>query len=625
MGYTQKILIVDLTKNTVEEKILEEDFLRLYPGGQTLGAKLMYDMMPKGTSWDAPESVIAFMAGVMNGTGAFMSCRYTVVSKSPVYNGYNDANAGGNFGPTLRKAGVMGVVVKGKASTPVYIYVHDGTAEIKSAEKYWGKTTTLEFEKQVEEDLNNEYKKEIPFKICAASCGRAGENKSFMAAVMNDGHRAAGRGGSGAVMGAKNLKAIVASGNAQVEVTNKDEILAINKEIIDWQQNGPVKPVVYGFSNWGTGVSYESAAMVGDLGIKNWHGSHKDISEQDLANASAGEMDKTMKKKKFACNACPVGCGAIYEIHEKELDTDDAGRPEYETAGSFGSNLLCGDAYTVNYCNHMCNEYGLDTISAGGTIAWAMDCYEAGLLKKEDLDGIELTWGNAEAIQAIMKKMALCEGVGKILVNGSVFAANYFGVGQEQRNDAGGIELPQHDPRYIPGLARTYKFDPAPGRHVKGGVGPTIGDREDEYKYNPDAFKDDDVFGTQLCEFKTMCGFCEFSGFGFKPEMVLNLFNIATGFKFDEKDFKKMGLRSFMLRQGFNLREGLKRKDTFIAPRFLGDPDMEGPLKDKTYDVEKMGDNFYEGIGCNKEGVPYKATLEEIGGLECLINDTIFA
>lgn len=601
--YKNKILIVDLSTKEIEERVIDDETLKLFPGGMALGARLLYELMPVNTDVFAPESVIGFVCGALNASGAFMSCRYTVVSKSPVTNGFNDASSGGTFGPDLRKAGFDGVFVKGISNEPVYILIDDGKVEIKDATKYWGTTTTTSLEKALKEELGKN--------ITAASIGMAGEKLSYMAAIMNNGHRAAGRGGSGAVMGSKKLKAVVVTGGKMPEVENKEEVININKEVIEWH-NGPVKEVADAFKAHGTGASYPDSANNGDLGIKNWFGAASDLTKEDINNIWAVEMDKKYKQKKFACFACPIGCGAIYKVNDEEM-----GRPEYETVGAFGSNLLNGDCVSVNICNHFCNEYGVDTISAGNTIGWAMSCYEAGLLSKDDLDGLELTWGNSEAINKLTEKMCKMEGVGAILGNGSVYASKHFGVGEEFRNDAGGIELPYHDARFAPPLARTYKFDPTPGRHVKGGVGPLSGGREPEYKNNPDVFAKDDIDGTKLYEAKVSLGCCQFTDFGYLPDADLRYYNAACGLNVSMEEYINIGFRSFMIRHLFNIRDGWTRKDTHIASRMVGNPPLEyGPLKGITVDVEKMGDNFYKGMGCDENGIPLKETLEKIGGLE---------
>ena len=610
-GFIGKMLFVDLTTGETEVRELTEELVKAYPGGAALGAKILYEEMAPNTDVFAPESMFGFVCGALNGTGALMSCRYTVVSKSPVTNGWNDANAGGGFGPMLRQSGFDAVFVKGIAPKPVYILIDDGKVEIRDASAYWGKTTTLEFERAIAPEIGK--------KFSAASISVAGEQKHHLAAVMNDGHRAAARGGPGAVMGSKNLKALVVCGTHKVSVANKEALLGVNKTVVDWQKNGPVKDVVSAFYEWGTGAAYESSIYTGDAGMKNWLGCDEDCSEDVKVNPSAQAMDVRFKKKKYACFNCSVGCGAIYDLTREGYDQDDAGRPEYETTGSFGCLLLNGDSLCINKCNTLCNEYGLDTISVGGTIAWAMECYEKGILTKEDLDGIELTWGNSDAILAITEKMAKSEGCGAILANGSAYAAKVFGKGEECLVLAGGIEFPQHDSRYGPSLARTYKFDPTPGRHVKGGTGATVGARPAEYKHNPDAFLEDDVRGTYETELRSACGYCIFTDFGFAPDVMRAYWNASTGYDYSTEEFLQTGRRSFLIRQAFNQREGFRREDATMSGRMLGIPPLEkGPLAGVTMDVEKMGDNFFRALGCDMHGVPTRETLEELGMFEVM-------
>ena len=612
--YIGKILFVNLSTGETEVRPLSEETVRAFPGGAALGAKILYDEMPANTPVFAEESIVGFVCGALNGSGALMSCRYTVVSKSPVTNGWNDANSGGTFGPKLREAGYDAVFVKGKAEKPVYIYIENGNVEIRSAEKYWMKTTTVQFEKAVEEELGK--------KITAASISIGGEKLHHMAAVMNDGHRAAGRGGSGAVMGSKNLKAVVVCGNEKTVPYDRSSVLALNKEAVDWQMNGPVKPVGEMFRNQGTNGAYESSIYTGDIGIKNWSGSHFDCNEAVTKEPSAQEMDKRFKTRKYACHLCSVGCGAIYDLTREGYNDAHAGRPEYETAGEFGSLLLNSDAMSVNICNTLCNEYGFDTISVGGTVAWAMECYDKGILSKEELDGIELNWGASDAIVKITEKICKSEGVGEILANGSAYAARHFGKGHECLVVAGDIEIPQHDARYGPSLARTYKFDPTPGRHVKGGCGGTVGARPDEFKHNPSALLAEDVQGTIDTEMRSACGYCIFTDWAYRPGMLLDYLNAASSFNFDQEEFNRTGLRSFMIRHAFNLREGFRRKDTSISDRMIGVPPLkEGPLAGIVVKVEEMGDNFFNAIGCDMDSVPYKETLEKLGSMEKVIAD----
>ena len=612
-GYAGKLLFVDLSDKTYTIETLSEEDARNFVGGPSLGAKVLFDRMPAHTPPFAKESMIGFVAGPMNGCAALMGGRYTVVSKSPVTGGWNDANSGGNFGPQLKRAGFDGVFVSGISDEPVYIFIDSGNVEIRPAGHLWGLTTVA-----TENALRKENEGK---KIGAALIGPAGEQMSYIACVMNDSHRAAGRGGSGAVMGSKKLKALVVSGNLPIEVADRPALLELNKETTKWDKEGPIAPIFSFTSQFGTGGSYESCIEIGDASVKNWLGSALDMTDEQKHAVSAQAMDELFKKKKFACNACPLGCGAIYDVLESKYDLHDTGRPEYETSGMFGSMLLNDDPISVNECNFLCNEYGFDTISAGGTIAWLMEAYNNGIFSQEELDGIDLKWGNSEAIVAIMEKLCANEGIGHLLFNGSREAARTAGKGFECLVEAGGIELPQHDSRFSTGLARTYKYDPTPGRHVKGGLGPGYGNQPPEIKFDYSNTGERDLAGVINQEILNAAGFCQFSDFGLPPKQKLKYLNAVCGFGYSEEEGETLGKRLFAMRQAFNLREGFRRADATLAPRMEGRPPLtEGPLAGVTVDTEQMADNFYKALDWDvKTAMIPKEILEEYGGMESVI------
>ncbi|MDR0916974.1 MAG: hypothetical protein LBN02_07285 [Oscillospiraceae bacterium] len=616
IGYAGKMLFVDLTDKTYEVRELTEELAKNYIGGPALGAKILYDEMPANTPVFAPESMLGFVSGPTNGTGPLMGGRYTVVSKSPVTGGWNDANSGGEFGPKLRRSGYDAVFFKGISDTPVYLFIDNGEVSFRDASAVWGKTT-IETENAIRAELGDP-------KVGIALIGPGGERMSNMACIMNDTHRAAGRGGTGAVMGSKRLKALVVRGDLKIEVADRPAIVALNKAVVEWEK-GPVAAVVAVMGAHGTGNGYEDSILVGDAGIKNWGGWSGDLTEEQIEMVTSQAMDKLYKKKKFACNACPVGCGAIYEIKDGPWQLEDTGRPEYETEGNFGSMVLSGDAQSVNYCNFLCNEYGYDTISLGATVAWLMECYNEGLFTLDEMGGIDLTWGDGHAVVAISE--AICRAdteMGRALNLASRGAAEYWDRGYEYLVTASGIEFPQHDARRAPGLARTYQYDPTPGRHVKGGLGfLDHGAEPPEQKYS---FKDTgerdvaDVIGLEIIN---AGGYCQLSTFGLPPGSRIQLINAVTGFGYDEDGERRLGLRSYTMRHAFNLREGMRRSDFTISDRMVGKPPLEnGPLAGVTIDNEQLGDNFFNELGWDLETLfPPRAFLEEVGGLEPVIAD----
>jgi len=618
-GFTGKYAIIDLTAQTYEIRNFDEKTLKDFVGGPSLGAKILYDEMPANTPWDAPESMVGFVTSPTNGNGPLVGGRYTVVSKSPVTNMWNDANSGGHFGPKLRKAGLDAVFVKGISTKPVYVFVDNGKVSFHDASHLWGKTTEAT-EHAIMEELDDK-------NVGIALIGPAGETLSPIAAVMNDTHRAAGRGGSGAVMGSKNFKALVCRGNNKTEVADRAEIVKLNKEVAEWSKNGPLaETAIYLFDNWGTGGITAGSILSGDASVKNWGGVPSDLTEEQINAVTSQVMDKKYKVKKYNCNNCSLGCGAMYEIKDGKYPLKETARPEYETNTMFGSGLGGGDAELVNWCNFLCNEYGYDTISFGGTVAWIIECFENGLFTLEETGGLELKWGNSDAIGALSEQM--CQGtteMGRVLAKGAYAAAKHYNRGMEYVMHASGIEIPQHDPRLSPGLARTYKYEPTPGRHVKGGQGFTAAAHfPPEIKFNFDSPDNAtrDIEGVVDTELTNMGGFCLF-GVPFPPGHKTKVLTALTGVEFDEEHTRKVSLRSYTMRHAFNLREGIKREDHTIAGRVIGDPPMkDGPHKGVTIDGEKLADLFFKAMDWDlKTLVPTKAALEEIGGLENVISE----
>ena len=612
-GYAGKLLFVNLSTEEIQEEELSQELTEQFLGGYGIGAKILYDRMPKGADPLGPDSYIGFMTGMTNDTKTLFGGRYMLVHKSPVTGGWNDANSGGHFGPELKKAGYDGLFVYGKSEKPVYLYIHDGEAEIRSAEDLWGKTT-----KETLEILKEKTGEE---KVRAAIIGTAGENQSYLACPINDGHRAPGRGGGGAVMGSKNLKAVAVRGTLKTEVADPDLIRDTNMEITkSMKENKGMQRL----GERGTGGGTPANSLSGDAPVKNWKGiGILDFGEDSAEKVGSENMDR-YKTGKYHCNSCPLGCGATYEVEDGRWPVGDTERPEYETSGAFGPTLLCDEEDVIIYCNELCNLHGIDTISTGMTIAWAMECYEEGILTKEELDGIDLTWGNGEAIVEMVGKMIRSEGAGKILANGSAYAAKHFGKGEEYLQTASGIELPMHDPRYAPGLARTYQFDPSPGRHVKGGIGGLhMSNKQegDKYDYNDTGEKDVEL--TAHREVLNSAGLCLF-GSGATPRRLQHqLIRGITGRDFNNDMGYETGLRIYIQRHAFNLREGITPKDMTITLRAIGEPPQTGgPLEGITVDHKKLGENFYTTLGWDMDtGVPPKEQMEKLGGLEKVIED----
>jgi aldehyde:ferredoxin oxidoreductase len=614
-GYNGKILIVDLTDRSIEIRDLDPEWAYYYIGGVTLGARYLYELMPPKTPVFAPESVIGFAAGPMTGTKALLSARVSVVSKSPVNDFWNDSSCGGSFGPHLRKTGYDAVFIKGKSETPVYLYIDSGRVEFCDASHLWGKKTS-EVEDLIKEELGKD--------LSIMQIGTAGEHLSYMAAIINEKHRAAGRGGSGAVMGSKNLKAIVARGNARIAVHDEAALVECNKICIaHGSEGGRGAGVVAQFKSTGTSAEYDSCVLQADAPIKNWAGVPDDMTEEEMSNLTGMIMDPKYKIGKTGCDSCYIKCSAVYKLGRGKYDLEHAARPEYESLGAFGSMLLNGDPDVAVILNHLCNEHGYDTLSFGNTIAWLMDCYNNGIFTREELDGIDLKWGDAEAILAVAEKICAYEGIGIPLNLASRAAARTLGKGEECLVTASGIELPMHGSRFNPGLARIFQYDPTPGRHIKGGRGVPFGHAPMEVKYDFENTGKDDAAGLLEWEFTNCAGVCGFGNFLLAPMIAVKMVEAITGIHYTEEELRQFSYRSFTMRHAFNLREGYRRKDFKIDGRAVGKPPLKsGPLENRTVDNEKLGDNFFGYLGWDIEtAMPPKEFLERMGGLDYVIRD----
>ena len=616
-GYNGKILIVNLTDKSFETQDLNPEWAYNFIGGATLGARYLYELMPAKTDVFAPDSVVGFVSGPASGTKAMLSARITVVSKSPATGGWNDTNCGGSFAPVFRKSGFDAVFIKGASETPVYIFIDDGKPELRDASGLWGKTTS-QSERLLRDELGE--------KISVMQIGTAGENLSYMAAVVNDAHRVAGRGGSGAVMGSKKLKALVCrGGSSSITVKDDAELMNINKDCIAHGQPGgrgemPVKQ----FKVLGTSANYDTCVMLADAPIKNWLGAPGiDITEEQAAALTGRNTDPKYKIGRSGCSNCYIKCSAEYKVRHKKYTLEHTTRLEYESLGALGCMILNGDSDTAQVLNHLCNEHGYDTISFGATMAWLMECYEKGIFTKEELGGVDLKWGDGDAAIEMAERIIACDGIGAALNLASRGAARKLGKGEECTVTAWGMELPYHGSIFNPSLARTFQYDPSPGRHIKGGRGVPFGGKPDEIKFNYENTGADDVAGLLEWEMTDSCGICGFGNFLLAPNTMSRYVNAITGFDLTKEQLDIFALRSFTLRHAFNLRDGFRRKDFTLSDRAVGKPAMTaGPLKGITVDNEKLADNFYNELGWDLETtVPPRDFVEKLGGLEFLIGD----
>ncbi len=602
-GFMGKILWVDLSKKELKEEPLDEKTGRDFLGGYGLGARILFSRQKAGVDPLGPEAILGITTGVLTGTDALGGSRYVMVGKSPLTGGWGDANSGGNVGPFLKFAGYDAVFFTGIADKPVYLYINNGKAELKNAAGIWGKDTF-----EVQDILRDEYGKDLEI----ACIGPSGEKVALVAAVMNNKGRAAARSGLGAVMGSKKLKAIAVQGNIKVPVADAEKSAAMRKKHLD-----NMGPNVKFMREFGTPFLFNMCCETDDAPAKNWAGAAV-VDFKEYADIGA-ENVKKHQVRNYACWHCPIGCGGIVKGSDGEYKYEDgAHKPEYETLAMFGSNCLNNNLESIIKANDICNRNGLDTISTGAAIAFALECYENGLITKEDTGGIDLKWGDDKAIIAMTEKMAKREGLGDILADGVKVAAEKIGKGSEKyAMHAGGQEFPAHDARGGPHFGIGYGAEPTPSRHTQGGEGPLPAGALPEYDHA--SFKGrgkPHMIGATITEAYNAAGVCMIvigDGYGHINDFVEALQTI-TGWDIDLEEIKKTGHRIVTMRQAFNAREGINTPWKF-PDRMMGiPPKTEGPRAGITLNADDMFNEYYQELGWDiKTGKPSEKVLLELG------------
>ncbi len=602
-GYMGKVLFVDLSKGELKDETLDEKLCRDFIGGYGFGARIIYSRQKAGVDPLGPENIFGIFTGPLTGTPTLSGTRYTVVGKSPLTGTWGDANSGGYFGPNLKYAGYDGIFFTGASEKPVCLFINNGKAELRDATHLWGKDT---FET---EDI---LKSELGKKVEVVCIGQSGENLSLIAAVMNNKGRAAGRSGIGAIMGSKKLKAIAVTGNMKIPLADEKRAKELSRKYLG-ELAGPLVNI---FRNFGTPAVTAECAHSGDSPVKNWGG----IGIVDFPDAELIGLDPVMERqsKKFACFRCPFGCGGLMRAGKEFEYEAGAHKPEYETLCMFGSNCLNTNLESIIKANDICNRYGLDTISAGATIAFAIECYENGLITKEDTNGIEMTWGNHKSIVVMTEKLAKREGFGAVLADGVKVAAEKIGKGSEKyAMHIQGQEFPAHDPKLGYHFATTYRLDPTPGRHTQGQEG-EIPPELPMPNFDPKSFSgrgEAHKIASNFNHIMNSAGMCQFMYLCLPANAVTEFINAVTGWDVTMDELLKTGERISNLRQSFNIREGLNPLQFKMPDRVLGrPPQKEGPVAGVTVDEDTMVKELLAtmdwGITTAK---PSKKKLQELG------------
>lgn len=628
-GYIGNILHLDLSskKHWIEHP--PETFYRTYWGGRALALYYMLREIKPHTDPLSPDNLLIFAPGILTGTPAPAMPRYTVCAKSPLTGAEGEAEAGGWWGSELKKAGFDALIIKGSSSTPVYLWIKDGKIEIKDATHLWGRNTG-ETQRIIREELADD-------KIRIVQIGPAGENQVLFANIVNELKHFNGRNGLGAVMGSKKLKAIAVRGTKPLKIYHQEKIKEITKQIT---QRIIDNPLSRDLRNLGTLGVVRPFCEAGCLPSYNWTTGYF----KEGKNLTAETYNKTILKETKGCYACPIRCKRVVEVNEPDLKVDPTyGGPEYETVASLGSICGISDLKYIAKANELCNKYTMDTISTGMTIAFAMQCYEEGILTKEDTEGLELTFGNKEALLILIEKIAHREGLGDLLAEGSYLASQKIGKGSEKFiHQVKRQEIPMHDPRVKTGVGLQYALSDYGADHMKAPHDPFFKDKEswgikemsglgilepvsptDLGEKKIALFKLLDIYWTVF----DILGVCDF---GYVPrsvgamEELLEIIRSATSWRTTWFELMKLGERSINMARIFNYREGFTSQDDTLPEVFFRDF-KGGPLDGKgainKEDFQKALRLRYQLMGWNPDtGIPTPAKLIELG-LDWLVGE----
>jgi aldehyde:ferredoxin oxidoreductase len=618
-GFNGKILRVDLTKGTLSDEALDELTYRLYMGGSALSLYYLLKELKPGTDPLGPDNKLIFMSNVISGVPIAGLTRYTVAGLSPLTGAFGEAEAGGFWGPELKLAGYDGLIFEGRSPKPVYLWIKDGKAEIRDASHLWGKDTG-----EVQEAIRAELEDK---RIRVAQCGRAGENLVRYACVLNELKHANGRTGMGAVMGSKNLRAVAVRGTGKLATADPEKVREIAKTVVGLI---PQSKMAQNFKKFGTPMFVMPLNESGILPTRNFQAGRFEGAE----SISGETMTNTILDASKGCYSCAVHCKRAVKVSGKYEATPEYGGPEYETLASLGSFCGIDDLAAVSHGNEMCNRWGIDTISIGVCIAFAMECTEKGILKKEDTDGIDLRFGNADAMLEMIRKIAFREGIGDTLADGVRRAAEKIGKGSERfAMHIKGQEIPMHDPRGKHGLALSYATSPTGADHIEAphdtpftAEGPIL------YAANPvgvletvDALDMGPkkvrhfVHTQQIWNFFNSLGICNFAAApysAFTLPLIAETVQAVTGWNTSLFELMELGERTITMARLFNMHHGLSSKDDYLPDRLFETLEAGTPQEKKMSreDFKEALQTYYEAMGWEREsGMPTSGRLSYLG------------
>lgn len=606
------ILLIDLNSGKISAEPLKPEISEKFLGGRGLAAHFLLEMTERGVDPLGPQNALLFMTGPLAGTIVPGSARFLVASKSPLTGVYGEALAGGYFAHQIKYAGYDGVIILGKSSKPVYIKINNEKVEICEASEIWG-LTVLETETLI--------KKKIGEKYHIACIGPAGEKGILYASIMSDLTHAAGRTGLGAVMGSKNLKAIAVSGSRRVAVADDARLRSAVK---DFRQKFMQDPHSLDLKRYGTGSRLDVYNELGILPTKNF----KEGVFEFAAEISAVAISEKILLKKKSCPYCPIGCGKVVEVKEGPFGgvIPEYGGPHFETITSFGSLCFNRSMESIAMANQICNAYGLDTISMGNVVAFALECFEQGKIKQGDV-GFPLRWGDPEAILRLIWLVLEKRGIGALLCNGVKKAAAELGA-EELAVHVKGLEVAMHEPRGKKGLGICYATSPRGAVHTEGwqdtafmspNRAPLLGitDAYDRFSLldKPKPVKIMEDFRSLINSLILCSSTARPSGQEHNLEEMVSIITAVTGMEFTLTKLLMIGERNYNAARLFSVREGISRKDDVLPHRFR-EPLLRGNSAGKFFDTMEFDNTlslYYQERGWTRNGIPSTPKLTELG------------
>jgi aldehyde:ferredoxin oxidoreductase len=611
-GYHGRIGIIALTERKVQISNFDETFARKHIGGVGFGIRFLYDHLAPQADPLSAENLLIFSNGPLSAVNFLGSTGISVVTKSPLTGLLGDSDLRGRFGRDLKSCGYDALVIQGKSNTPAYLNISDGAIEIKDAADLWGRTTA-----EVQTALSHGIGKGSSI----LSIGPAGERLVKYACISGDVQFFAGRLGTGAVMGSKNLKAIVMKGRKETPIADPEGMKKLIKEVFyDIQHDGSCDTL----SKYGTWNTTGPSHLKGILPTKNF----QKTTFEEIARIDGDAMLKALSAGKRTCPGCPIGCRRVVEVGEPYQVSPDYGGPQFESVAALGSTLSLGDPFAIAKANELCNLYGLDTISTGVTIAFAMECKERGALTEEDV-GFDLRWGDPEGILRLIRMIAMREGIGEVLAEGVRRAAQSIGKGsQDWAIHVKGLEIPMHDPRGKKGMGLAYATA-LKGADHESAIHDECFERENalpelgfvksmgrkEFQGKPLMVKKTQELWGILSDALPVCKFPMAPPRPLKPGRLVSALRFVTGWDISLEEFLTVGERIFNLGRLFNVREGVGRIQDVLPNRF-SERLQEGGSVDEAItkeDLDGMLDEYYELRGWSREGIPKEETLSRLG------------